>query len=253
MTEIILNGYHGKMGNVIINSVAQRDDCKIVAGVDAFSDGCESSYTFPVFKNIEDVTVSADVIIDFSHPSVLDGVLKYAVSKKIPAVIATTGLTETQTDDIHAASEIIPIFYTANMSIGVNLLCELAKKAAAVLYPDFNIEIIEQHHNQKLDAPSGTALMIANEISSVLDDNIDYEYDRHLKREKRHPNEIGIHSVRAGTIVGEHEVIFGGKDEILKISHSAMSKEIFATGALNAAAFIKDQKPGMYSMKEMLE
>lgn len=252
MTEIILNGYLGKMGRVIINSVSQRDDCTIVAGVDAVSDGTDSSFDFPVFSKIDDVDMHADVIVDFSHPSALDNVLKYAVAKKLPVVIATTGLTETQTDDIHAAADVIPVFYTANMSIGVNLLCELAKKAAAVLYPDFNIEIIEQHHNQKLDAPSGTALMIANEISSVLDENIDYEYDRHLKREKRPQNEIGIHSVRAGTIVGEHEVIFGGKDEIVKISHTAMSKEIFATGALNAAIFIKDKEPGVYSMKEMI-
>ncbi len=252
MTEIILNGYLGKMGRVIMNSVAQRDDCKIVAGVDAFRDSSDFPTSFPVFSKIKDVNMKADVIIDFSHPSALDGVLRYAVSRKLPVVIATTGLTETQADDIHAASEVIPVFYTANMSIGVNLLCELAKKAATLLYPDFNIEIIEQHHNQKLDAPSGTALMIANEISSVLDENVDYEYDRHLKREKRPQNEIGIHSVRAGTIVGEHEVIFGGKDEILKISHTAMSKEIFATGALNAAAFIKNREPGMYSMKEMI-
>lgn len=252
MTEIILNGYLGKMGRVIINSVSQRDDCTIVAGVDAFSDGTDSSFDFPVFSKIEDVDIHADVIVDFSHPSALDSVLKYAVAKKLPVVIATTGLTETQTDDIHAAADVIPVFYTANMSIGVNLICELAKKAASILYPDFNIEIIEQHHNQKLDAPSGTALMIANEISSVLDENVDYEYDRHLKREKRPQNEIGIHSVRAGTIVGEHEVIFGGKDEIVKISHTAMSKEIFATGALNAAIFIKDKKSGMYSMKEMI-
>ena len=252
MTEIILNGYLGKMGRVIINSVLQREDCIIVAGVDGFSDGTDSSFDFPVFSKIEDVDIHADVIVDFSHPSVLNGVLKYAVEKKLPVVIATTGLTETQTDDIHAAADVIPIFYTANMSIGVNLLCELAKKVASILYPDFNIEIIEQHHNQKLDAPSGTALMIANEISSVLDEPIEYEYDRHLKREKRPQNEIGIHSVRAGTIVGEHEVIFGGKDEILKISHTAMSKEIFATGALNSAIFIKDKDPGMYSMKEMI-
>lgn len=252
MTEIILNGYLGKMGRVIINSVSQRNDCTIVAGVDAFSGGKDSSFDFPVFSKIEDVDIHADVIVDFSHPSALDSVLKYAVSKKLPVVIATTGLTETQTDDIHAAADVIPVFYTANMSIGVNLLCELAKKAASILYPDFNIEIIEQHHNQKLDAPSGTALMIANEISSVIDENVDYEYDRHLKREKRPQNEIGIHSVRAGTIVGEHEVIFGGKDEIVKISHTAMSKEIFATGALNAAIFIKEKESGMYSMKEMI-
>lgn len=250
MTEILLNGYLGKMGRVITAAIALRDDCKIVAGVDyTVSD---ESFPFPVYQGYDEVKENPDVIIDFSNPAALDGVLKFALKMHIPAVICTTGLTETQVDEINAASEIVPIFFSANMSIGVNLICELAKKAATVLYPEYNIEIIEQHHNQKLDAPSGTALMIANEISSALPEKVKYEYNRQPKREKRPVAEIGIHSIRGGTIVGEHEIIFAGKDEIIKLSHSAMSKEIFATGAINAAIFLAGKEPGMYSMKEML-
>ncbi len=250
MTEIILNGYMGKMGRVIADAVALRDDCRIVAGVDINTPA--NTFPFPTYTDIEEVKENADVIIDFSNPAALSGILKFSQERKMPVVIATTGLTETQTDEINAVSELVPVFFTANMSLGVNLICELAKKAASVLYPDFNIEIIEQHHNQKLDAPSGTALMIANEISSVLEEKPSYEYERHSKREKRPIKEIGIHSVRAGTIVGEHEIIFGGKDEVIKISHSAASKEIFATGSINAAIFLKDKKPGLYSMKDIL-
>ncbi len=250
MTEILLNGYLGKMGRVIAAAVALRDDCKIVAGVDYTK--TDESFPFPVYTSYDEVSETPDVIIDFSNPAALPAVLKYALSKKVPAVICTTGLTETQVDEINAASEIVPIFFSANMSIGVNLICELAKKAADILYPDYNIEIIEQHHNQKLDAPSGTAYMIANEIASVLPEKVNYEYNRQPKREKRPVDEIGIHSVRGGTIVGEHEVIFAGKDEIIRVSHSAMSKEIFATGAINAGIFLADKGPGLYSMKDML-
>lgn len=250
MTEILLNGYLGKMGRVITAAINERSDCKIVAGVDYTV--TDEAFPFPVFRGYDDVNILPDVIVDFSNPAALDGILKFALAKNIPAVICTTGLTETQIDEINAASEIVPIFFSANMSIGVNLICELAKKAASVLYPQYNIEIIEQHHNQKVDAPSGTALMIANEISSVLPEKIDYEYNRQPKREKRPVAEIGIHSIRGGTIVGEHEIIFAGKDETVKLSHTAMSKEIFATGAINAAVFLKDKKPGLYTMKEML-
>ena len=250
MTDILLNGCLGKMGRVIIDSVSQRDDCRIVAGVDYKK--TEEAFPFPVYDSFENVTEKADVIIDFSNPAALTGLLKYAKYKKTPLVIATTGLSDEQISAIDDTASKIPVFFTANMSIGVNLICELAKKAASVLYPDYNIEIIEQHHNQKLDAPSGTALMLANEISSVLPEKVDYEYNRHDKREKRPTAEIGIHSIRGGTIVGEHEVIFAGKDEIVKISHSAMSKEIFANGAINASIYLKDKKPGLYSMKDML-
>ena len=251
MTKILLSGCLGKMGTVITQAVLERDDCEIVAGIDHSTP--KESLLYPVYDSFEKISESADVIIDFSNPAVLDSLLSYAEKNNIPAVIATTGLNEEQIKNIEKLSKKLPIFFTANMSLGVNLICELAKKAAKVLYPAYNIEIIEQHHNLKLDAPSGTALMIANEIASVLPDKVSYEYDRHSKRAKRPVDEIGIHSVRGGTIVGEHEVIFAGKDEIVKISHSAMSKEIFATGSINAAIYLKNQKPGLYSMKDMLD
>ena len=169
----------------------------------------------------------------------------------MPAVLCTTGYSDEQVKDIEEGSKHIPILRSANMSLGINLIIELAKKAASVFGEDFDIEIIEQHHNQKLDAPSGTALMIADAVSSVRAES-EYIYDRHAYRKKREKKEIGIHSVRGGNIVGDHEVIFAGQDEILKISHSARSKTVFAVGALNAAVFLKNQTPGMYDMSDLL-
>ncbi|MBR6635725.1 MAG: 4-hydroxy-tetrahydrodipicolinate reductase, partial [Clostridia bacterium] len=171
---------------------------------------------------------------------------------KTPAVIATTGLSEEQINSLQLASSQIPIFFSANMSIGVSLVSELVKKAASVLGGSFDIEIIEAHHNKKIDAPSGTALMLADSVSKGLEYKPVYEYNRHTKREKRTKNEIGIHAIRGGTIVGEHEVIFAGNDEIITVSHSARSKSIFATGSINAAVFISSKTPGMYSMKELV-
>lgn len=249
MTDIILSGCFGKMGRVITKSVSEREDCKIAAGVDII--GAEAD--FPVFNSFDSVTVKADVIIDFSNPAALESMLDFAVKNNCGAVIATTGLSEAQINRINEASKIIPIFYSANMSIGVSLITELAKKAAHVLGKDFDIEIVEAHHNQKIDSPSGTALMIADSISQALDAKPRYEFDRHSKREKRTADEIGIHSVRGGTIVGEHEIIFAGHDEIIKISHSARSKELFAVGAINAAVFLKGKPSGMYSMKQLVE
>ena len=249
MTDIILSGCFGKMGRVITKSVSEREDCKIAAGVDII----EAEADFPVFNSFDSVTVKADVIIDFSNPAALESMLDFAVKNNCGAVIATTGLSEAQINRINEASKIIPIFYSANMSIGVSLITELAKKAAHVLGKDFDIEIVEAHHNQKIDSPSGTALMIADSISQALDTKPRYEFDRHSKREKRTADEIGIHSVRGGTIVGEHEIIFAGHDEIIKISHSARSKELFAVGAINAAVFLKGKPSGMYSMKQLVE
>ena len=239
MTGIILSGCNGKKGKAVTKSVAENDSCEIVGGIDIFA---ESLNGYPVFQTpsavSDETTKKADVIIDFSNPSALAGLLEYAVKNSIPAVISTTGLNDAQINLIKDASQKIPVFFSANMSLGVNLVCELAKKAAAVLGDSFDIEIIEMHHNQKIDAPSGTALMIADSIKEELDESTKYEYDRHSKREKRTKNEIGIHAVRGGTITGEHQIIFAGLDEIITISHSARSKELFATGAISAAKFI---------------
>lgn len=253
MTGIILSGCNGKMGKSVTKSVAEADGIEIVGGIDIYS---ESLSGYPVFSNPSvvsaEITKKADVIIDFSNPSALAGLLEYAVKNSIPAVISTTGLNDAQINLIKDASAKIPVFFSANMSLGVNLVCELAKKAASVLGDSFDIEIIEMHHNQKIDAPSGTALMIADSIKEELDENVKYEYDRHSKREKRTKNEIGIHAVRGGTITGEHQVIFAGLDEIITISHSARSKELFATGAISAAKFICDKPAGLYKMSDMI-
>lgn len=248
MTKIILSGCCGKMGKAITACVNNRTDCEIVAGVDLL---CES-LSYPVFKSFDEINIDADVIIDFSHPSVLESLLKYAKESKTPAVIATTGLNEQQIQLIKDTSKDIALFFSANMSIGVSLVSELAKKAAKVLQGSFDIEIVEAHHNQKIDAPSGTALMLADSISEALDDKPIYEFDRHSKRMKRTKNEIGIHAVRGGTIVGEHEIIFAGPDEVIKISHSAYSKQLFANGSVNAGIYIAGKDAGFYSMKDLV-
>ena len=248
MIKAILVGACGKMGNNITECAAASDEIKIVAGVDKFNSGMK----YPVFSNFSDINVTADVIIDFSNVALLDDLLEFAIQKKLPVVIATTGYSDSQIEKIKQTAKIIPVFFTFNMSLGVNLLCALAKKAAGVLGDDFDIEIIEKHHNQKLDAPSGTAIMLGNAINSVYDDKLSYEYDRHSKRAKRPKNEIGIHSVRGGTIVGEHDVIFAGRDEVITLSHSATSKQVFAVGALRAAKFIVNKPIGLYDMNSIL-
>ncbi len=248
MLRIILSGCNGKMGRVITDIVNKRDDAAIVAGVDL---DISQNGPFPVFNSFDDITVPADVIIDFSHPSVLNNLLDFAGKNNLPLVIATTGFTDDQIKQINKAAETIPVFFSFNMSLGINLLAELCRKAATVL-EGFDIEIIEKHHNQKIDAPSGTAILLANEINDQLNGQMTYEYDRHSKSQKRTEKEIGMHAVRGGTIVGEHEVIFAGRDEIITLSHSARSKEIFAVGAVNAAVFVSEKTPGIYSMKELV-
>ncbi len=249
MTRIILCGANGKMGRVIQSVVNARDDCEIVAGVDLNT----NSSDFPIYADFKEVKENGDVIIDFSNPALLDSILEFSTEKNIPAVIATTGYDDKQKKQIEAAAQNTAVFFTYNMSMGINLLANLAKKAAQVLGDDFDIEIVEKHHNQKIDAPSGTALMLADAVSEEFDKPMKYEYDRHSKREKRSKNEIGMHSVRGGTIVGEHEIIFAGRDEIITLSHSARSKEIFAVGAVNAAVFMNGKTKGVYSMKDMIE
>lgn len=250
MTKIILSGCSGKMGKVIAREIETRDDCKVIAGVDVFSD---NSFDFPVYDDFSKVPENADAIIDFSNPAVLNGLLAYATAKKVPAVICTTGFSNEQVTQIKNAAEQVAIFYSGNMSLGINLLIELAKKATQVFGSAFDVEIIEKHHNQKLDAPSGTALMIADGISQVMTNEPQYVYDRHSYRKKREKNEIGIHAVRGGTIVGEHQVIFAGHDEVLTITHQAQSKEVFAIGSINAAVYLSKKNPGMYDMSDMLQ
>lgn len=250
MIRIILSGANGAMGKVIAGSVQARGDAMIVAGIDVNTD---SSGGFHVFDKPADCAVEADVIIDFSHPAALGGLLEFATARHIPIVVATTGLSTAQVDKIHEAAKAVPVFFTANMSLGVNLMRELAKTAARVLGVDYDIEIVERHHNQKIDAPSGTALMLADAISQALPEKPRYVYDRHSQRKKRQKNEIGLHAVRGGTIVGEHDVLFAGRDEVLTISHSAYSKEVFATGAVTAALFLaQGRENGLYSMSDLI-
>ena len=250
MTKIILSGCNGKMGGVITDIVNGMDDCEIVCGVDVAD---TRRHAYPVFTAFSDINIAADVIIDFSHPSALDNLLEFALKNKIPAVLATTGYNDSAIEKIKAAANNIPVFFTFNFSLGVNLLVALSKKAAQVLGNDFDIEIVEKHHNQKLDAPSGTAIMLANAINDVFEDKMVYEYDRHSKRQKRANNEIGIHSVRGGTIVGEHDVIFAGRDEVITLSHSAGSKQVFAAGSVKAAKFIAGKPAGLYDMNDVIK
>lgn len=250
MTKIIVTGACGKMGKVIQSIIETRDDCQVVAGVDKYNDGMRK---FPVYEKFAQVKEKADVIIDFSNPALLNDMLDYAKSTGTALVIATTGFDDCQKKQISDAATDCPVFFTYNYSLGINLLVNLAKKATQVLGDEFDIEIVEQHHNQKIDAPSGTALMLADAIAEEFDNPMKYEYDRHSKREKRTKDEIGIHSVRGGTIVGEHEIIFAGRDEVITLSHSARSKEIFAVGAVNAAVFMHGKPAGMYDMGELVK
>lgn len=249
MTDLIISGAGGKMGRTVANLASQRENCRVVAGFEGQDTG---PLPFPLFRTPAECNVSADAVIDFSHPSVLSPLLNWALETKIPLVLCTTGYTPEQTAMIQEASARLPIFFSANMSLGVNLMAALCEKAACILGGTFDIEIIEKHHNQKIDAPSGTALMLADRISGALPYDPQYVYDRHARRQKRQKQEIGIHAVRGGTIVGEHEVIFAGNDEILTISHSAASKQVFAAGALSAAVFLKSQKPGLYNMADLV-
>jgi 4-hydroxy-tetrahydrodipicolinate reductase len=247
--RVIISGANGAMGRVILSALNERGGFEAVAGIDK---DIREDLGFPVYQNAFECDVPADVIIDFSHPLALTALLETAVRRGLPAVIATTGYNSAQIAEIERAAWDIPIFFTFNMSLGINLMVELSKTAARVLGGDFDIEIIDRHHSKKIDAPSGTAIMLANSISSALAEEPQYVYDRRSRRSPRVKNEIGIHSVRGGSIVGEHEVMFAGKDEIVTISHSARSREVFATGAINAAQFIVKQKPGLYNMADLV-
>ncbi len=240
------------MGRSVTELAERSDNCRIVAGVDVNAAQLGTTCSFPVYQSIEDFPDKADVIIDFSHHSALPSLAKYAREHSIPLVIATTGHTDEEMAIMRETALEVGVFFSRNMSIGINLLIDMCKKAAGTLGIDFDIEIIEKHHNKKLDAPSGTAMMIAEALRDERECDTEFTYDRHERRQARDSREIGIHAVRGGTIVGEHDVIFAGKDEIVTLSHTATSREIFANGALKAATFMVGKGSGMYSMSDLI-
>lgn len=251
MTRIIMHGCNGKMGQVISGLLAADSEARLVAGVDAWDDGHNP---YPVFGNIRECDVEADCVIDFSAAAAVDGLLDWCVEKGLPCVLCTTGLSEEQLEKVKKASESVAILKSANMSLGINLMLKLLKKAADVLAPaGFDIEIVEKHHNLKVDAPSGTALALADSINEELGGEYEYVYDRSARREKRPQKEIGISAVRGGTIVGDHDVIFAGPDEVITFSHTAYSKAVFGKGAVQAAKFLGGKPAGMYDMSNVIE
>ncbi len=250
MTKVIMQGCNGKMGQTIAGLIAADETITLVAGVDAYDEGKNS---FPVFKDIKDCDVEADAIIDFSAAPAVDGLLSYCVEKQIPCVLCTTGLSEEQLKNVEEASKKVAILKSANMSLGINMLLKILKEATEILVPaGFDIEIVEKHHNLKVDAPSGTALALGDSINEVLNNEYEYVYDRSSRREKRPKKEIGYSAVRGGTIVGDHDVIFAGADEVITFSHTAYSKAVFGKGAIQAAKFLKGKTAGLYNMSDVI-
>jgi len=251
MIKVIMCGCNGKMGQVISDIVKEDAEVQIVAGVDL---NTEEKNGYPVFGQLSDCDKEADVLIDFSHPSLLSDVLDFSITRQIPIVLCTTGLSEEQVKEVKEASKKVAILRSANMSLGINILSKLIQEAAKVLAPaGFDMEIVEKHHNQKLDAPSGTALALADSLNEAMNHEYFYKYDRSAERAKRNGKEIGISAVRGGTIVGEHEVIFAGKDEVIELKHTAYSKAIFGKGAVQAAKFLAGKEAGMYDMSDVIK
>ena len=251
MARLIMHGCNGKMGQVITKIVKDDANATIVAGVDKYQ-GIQNEY--PVFSCIGECNIEADVVIDFSNAGAVDGVLDYCVERQIPVVLCTTGLSEEQLEKVKMTSEKVAVLKSANMSLGINMLLKLLQDATRILGPaGYDIEIVEKHHNQKVDAPSGTALALADSINEALNNEYDYKYDRSQERKKRDKKEIGISAVRGGTIVGEHEVIYAGEDEVIEFKHTAYSKAVFAKGAVEAAKFLKGKTAGMYGMQDVIE
>ncbi|MGI6667729.1 MAG: 4-hydroxy-tetrahydrodipicolinate reductase [Bacillota bacterium] len=278
--RVLLHGCNGKMGKVMARVIAETPDMEVVCGVDRTAQGvqdgnglfsgrtvsspaAEGLAGFPVYGSLADVPRPGDgpasdldpgfdIVIDFSHHSALDSLLAFGLDRQVPLLICTTGFDPDEKAKMKAASERIPILHSANMSLGVNLLVSLVKEAAKVLADSFDIEIIEKHHNQKLDAPSGTALMIADSINDSLEGSLEYVYGRHSKTERRRRKDLGIHAVRGGAIAGEHNVIFAGQGEVVELTHSALSRDVFAYGALKAARFLVLQRAGLYSMEDVI-
>lgn len=251
MIRLIMHGCNGKMGQMISGLIAEDTEAELVAGIDAYDDGHNP---YPVFKNIEECNIEADAIIDFSVATAVDQLLDYCVKRQIPCVLCTTGLSEEQLHKVQEASKQVAILKSANMSLGINLLLKMLKEAADVLAKaDFDIEIVEKHHNKKIDAPSGTALALADSINEELGGEYKYVYDRSQVREKRSKKEIGLSAVRGGTIVGEHDVIFAGADEVITFSHTAYSKAVFGKGAIQAAKFLAGKPAGLYNMSHVID
>lgn len=250
MVKIIMHGCNGKMGQVITGIVANDPDAEIIAGIDVV-DNRDNGY--PVFTDIDACDIQADVIIDFAAAVAVDKLLEYGVRTQTPIVLCTTGLSDEQLTKVKESSGKVAILKSANMSLGINTLMKLLKDAAKVFSPaGYDIEIVEKHHNQKVDAPSGTALALADSINDACDEQYEYVYDRSQVRKKRDKKELGISAVRGGTIVGEHEVIFAGIDEVIEFKHTAYSKSVFAKGAVEAAKFLKGKAAGMYDMADVI-
>lgn len=245
-----MNGCNGKMGQVITDLIEQDETVEIVAGIDQY-DGIKNDY--PVYASIENCEVEADAVIDFSNAAAVDGLLDYCVRRQIPVVLCSTGLSEEQLKKVEESSKKVAVLKSANMSLGVNTLLEILPKIVKILAPaGFDMEIVEKHHNQKLDAPSGTALALADCLNDAVGGEYEYKYDRTKERKKREKNEIGISAVRGGSIVGEHEIIFAGMDEVIEVKHTAYSRAIFGKGAIEAAKFLNGKPAGRYDMSDVI-
>lgn len=249
MIKVLINGCNGRMGQVLANEIDRFPELLLSSGFDVYDEG---KNTFPVYSKIEDIKEKPDVIIDFSVPVSTFNILNYAVKNKVPVVIATTGFSKEQLEEIKVSSTLIPIFRSSNMSFDINLMKKIVSEVAKKL-KGTDIEIVETHHNRKVDAPSGTAILLADAINEVMDEKLDYNFNRHDLHEKRNPKEIGFSSIRGGNIVGEHSVQFFGEYETFEIKHTSYSRNVFAEGALKAAIFLANQKSGYYGMDDLVK
>ncbi len=249
MIKVLINGCNGRMGQVLVNEIDRFPELLLSSGFDVYDEG---KNTFPVYSKIEDIKEKPDVIVDFSIPVSTFNILNYAVRNKVPVVIATTGFSKEQLEEIKVSSTLIPIFRSSNMSFDINLMKKIVSEVAKKLQ-GIDIEIIETHHNRKVDAPSGTAILLADAINEVMDEKFEYNFNRHDLHEKRNPKEIGFSSIRGGNIVGEHSVQFYGEHETFEIKHTSYSRNVFAEGALKAAIFLANQKPGYYGMDDLVK
>ena len=248
MIKILLVGCNGKMGTMISTVAQNSTTLTIAAGFDSKTEG---NFNYPVYDSLTNVKENVDVVLDFSRPATLDSICEFVLNRKIPVVFCTTGYSAEQLNKIQGLSAEVPVFHSANMSIGINIVNNILKTISNTLYKDFDIEIIEKHHNQKVDAPSGTALLLANTIKASIEAETEFNYGREGIAKREH-KEIGIHAIRGGNIIGDHEVIFAGKGEVIEIKHSAISREVFAVGALKACEYVYDKTPGMYSMDNVV-